>query len=558
MDRAKAELIRAERSQRPAHLVVGRIVLEPDDDPETVRSQMVVVEDGFFVEVVKSLEQPIGFRHPAYFPLDFMIPKDSKIDSAGMIDVGEVRMTKARPDQCGRITGRVVVPEGVRAGSAKVLINIGYVRANTPFGGTEGVGRKYVRLSAQVNSDGTFSTDKLSPGSYTTFVSCANCLATARSVEISNGADTRLEEIELELPKKIELKYRVVRRDSGGFKDAEERTLTVQSGHRWKAGEARYGWDLEFLQSEGSVSFRASYAPCQIRDLGPGELGDFLNIEPGSATERVTGAAVSGHVYLLDQDHWKRHILFRIDVGDEIPPGQQPPSPMTQSRGGLKLPRVVAYYPFDTDGSDSNGTSESFQLRNTKIADGTLRLNGVYERSGGSNGYRAVAATPNLNFDAFTIVVRIRPESVEEKANPIISGGVTHRWFGLSRLEDGTVIVTLNNQQQSYKFDQFRIRNRRWADVTCAVDLKNLILAVAVDGSPPQFRRLPAGFRLNVIGKDAERSDRVWTFTNYSVGRCFHGEVDEFTVLNGVLSADDYRQVMKKLRSTSRTSEPQP
>ena len=49
---------------------------------------------------------------------------------------------------------------------------------------------------------------------------------------------------------------------------------------------------------------------------------------------------------------------------------------------------------------------------------------------------------------------------------------------------------------------------------------------------------LPADFKLDVIGSDADKIDRAFSFSNYSNGNTFDGEVDELIVFREALEED--------------------
>lgn len=76
------------------------------------------------------------------------------------------------------------------------------------------------------------------------------------------------------------------------------------------------GWDLEFVQTAGTVKFNYFYGPCTLADLGEGQLIDFVNTDFSTAKldpRRVP--FTSGHVYLLNHQQSLMHtVLFRVEV----------------------------------------------------------------------------------------------------------------------------------------------------------------------------------------------------------------------------------------------------
>ena len=70
IDRDKKEI----QAYKVGHVIVGRVQLEGTDDPEFIRSQMMIFEDGFFSDAVRDLNRPIAFRMLGYHPVDAVIP----------------------------------------------------------------------------------------------------------------------------------------------------------------------------------------------------------------------------------------------------------------------------------------------------------------------------------------------------------------------------------------------------------------------------------------------------------------------------------------------------
>lgn len=57
------------KAYKVGHVIVGRILLEGSGDPEYVRSQMMILEQGFFSDAVRDLDRPIAFRMLGYLRL---------------------------------------------------------------------------------------------------------------------------------------------------------------------------------------------------------------------------------------------------------------------------------------------------------------------------------------------------------------------------------------------------------------------------------------------------------------------------------------------------------
>lgn len=552
MQRAVAERDRCRAANRDAHLIVGRVQLEGNDDPETAISQMVIVEEGFFVDVIRDPKLPIGFRCHRYKPKDFIIPEDILPAEDDVTDVGVVQLSRASASNRGKIVGTLKLEDGGDPSQVGVRLSIRNARANTPSNGTEGVGRKYKTIPGKVSKAGVISFESLSEGNYYCSLSLPGYVGTYRMVEVTAMEETEMQPVTMELPRKVTVDFLLAKAGHQSFAECVEKTATFPGGHKWKSDSSTYGWDLEFHQSSGNIAFKYSYAPCYIRDLGRGSLADFLATPLDSAKDSPRNTPlVSGHVYLLNQRHWKHHVLFRVDVGEAIPAGTEMPSGVETRADSLKLKNVIAHYSFDNTADELNGTGAAFELKNTKFDNGSLFLNGVYEHGGQADGFRAVGRTPALDYNSFTVCMRFKAQEFGSGKQTLVSGGTSYRWLRLGRSSQGNVIISFNNGQLSHEFPALQLTPGDWHNLICAVDIQNKMAAVVLDDKPPQSFALPADFKLEIIGSSREATDKCWTFTNYSSGDSFHGFVDELTILNGTMSAAEFRQTMKSIRDST-------
>ncbi|WP_436715885.1 hypothetical protein U8335_27160 [Roseiconus lacunae] len=510
---------------------------------------MIIVEEGFFVEVIRDLNMPIGFRHFDYKPLDFTIPNDAPQTEDGIIDAGIVRMSKASSAAKGRITGKLTLEGTDDAHAARVTVTLRTPRANTPTNGTEGVGRKYRTMTIQVGRDGTLQSEPVSEGDYYIGLSANGYVSTSRQVTVQGGEDVDFGPVGLELPQKIAITYRVLDTGEGTFADSEEIVKTFPAGHRWKATPDIYGWDLEFNQSGGKVVFAYSYAPCRIKDLGPGTLDKHLDALPESATDSPRGMEVtSGHVYLLNQQHWKHAVLFRAEIQGKVEPGEKMPSEVGIRSGGPKLPNVIAHYEFEGNADELNGTGSAFDLKNTQFYNGSLVLNGQYEHSGKPTGFRAIASTPDQNYQSFTIAIRFKAQAFSERNRTILCGGTSYRWFHIGVGPGNALKIELNNRRTTHTFQNLKLYPGRWHQIACAVDVQKGFVAVVLDKNRAEVFRLPTGFQFDVVNSNAAERDKKWTFTNYSYANTFYGLIEELTILKGTMSATDFRRTITALK----------
>ena len=100
---------------------------------------------------------------------------------------------------------------------------------------------------------------------------------------------------------------------------------------------------------------------------------------------------------------------------------------------GLPSNGLLAHYRFDGDGKDATGRNPDFDLKNAEFSDDALFLNGIYEYVPGGDGYRAVAATPGMSYQTFSIVLRFKLATPREGASQpnLVTGGTSNRWFGM-------------------------------------------------------------------------------------------------------------------------------
>ena len=73
------------------------------------------------------------------------------------------------------------------------------------------------------------------------------------------------------------------------------------------------------MQDRGELSFRCFFVPCSLGDLGEGELEDFLEVDEDSVEMTLPrGSPVeNGHVYLINQGHFRRYVLFKVTLEEE-------------------------------------------------------------------------------------------------------------------------------------------------------------------------------------------------------------------------------------------------
>lgn len=225
---------------------------------------------------------------------------------------------------------------------------------------------------------------------------------------------------------------------------------------------------------------------------------------------------------------------------------------------------LIACFRLARDGSDSIGSSSLMSLSNAPFVHGTLYLNGYYEFGSTTNGYRATAAIPGLNYESFGFAIDFYPLPTGRRTGPnrverfldyltrgdyaqwfghyprndsnILTGGTSYRWLGF-RLETNLLQLTLNNQEFTHTF--VHVEPGHWHNLICSLDLHRRQILTMLDGQRLETVYLPKNFKLDVIGSGDDVSDRAFTFVNYSNGSVFHGFAANLKVFGASLTASE-------------------
>lgn len=199
--------------------------------------------------------------------------------------------------------------------------------------------------------------------------------------------------------------------------------------------------------------------------------------------------------------------------------------------------------------SEESLKQPGFESKNVAINDGKLVLNGKYELNGSSDGFRAICHVPNLDYANFGLRLHFR--AVEggdssKRVTPILVGGQWHRWFRLHRTKDGTLTVSLNNGRTWYR-TTIPIRTDHDHDLVCVVNNPQKVIAVVVDAQHAVVLRLPDLFQFSPIETGNSSEEKLWTFTDYSNGGAFHGQVSRLQAFTPTLKSEDWRQLIQRI-----------
>ncbi|HEX5222387.1 MAG TPA: hypothetical protein VFZ59_22730 [Verrucomicrobiae bacterium] len=227
---------------------------------------------------------------------------------------------------------------------------------------------------------------------------------------------------------------------------------------------------------------------------------------------------------------------------------------------------LIAHFPLSIDGVDAPGLNPPATLRNASISNGVLFLNGHYDHSGTSKGFRAVFPIPRLQYESFTVSVDFWPltfrphrslNAVERRFDSltrgrysqwleldrsdnstILVGGTSYRWLGFS-CQGNALQLTLNNQDTTHRFAGATVSPKRWHNLVCSVDLKRKKIITMLDGRLLETITLPDNFKLDIIGAKAETEDREFSFSNYSNGSVYYGYAANLKVFGRALGGKE-------------------
>ncbi|MFC1762661.1 hypothetical protein ACFL6U_11345 [Planctomycetota bacterium] len=294
------------------HVIVGQVVLDGEGDVRDVRAQMEILADGYFAGPVADLSRPIGFRMHQYAPYDLRLKPTEKTD---VIDVGTIHLKPSPKDHLENFTAKITLADGGDLSRAEILLSVMNGPVNTPSNGTSPRSYWPDPIAIPVQADGHVHAEGFSPIKYYCRIKAPDYLEQTRAVKFLPNQTLDLGTITLEKPQPIKLSYMVSKEPL--FDLNSQKDIAIATGTRWRATDDIYGWDLEFKQKQGAIILDYSYGPCQIWDLGQGELAQFVNVGTKNNGNRPYKYQInSGHVYLVNQGHWQRWILLKVDTNE--------------------------------------------------------------------------------------------------------------------------------------------------------------------------------------------------------------------------------------------------
>ena len=333
------ELVDGEKRDSPGKcVIVGKVVLDPGDDPSAISFQTPVLKSGVFASAIGDLTRPIGFRMHHYAPYDL----DLNGKTGDVVDVGEIRMRRLAPSELVPLKGKLVLEGGTDPSQAWVSFQVCNGPVNTPSNGTRPAAERWWSGTVAVDSSGSLDAEGFSPIEYYCSIGAIGYVSKGFPITFKPNVGAGLGTITLEKPRRLIVEYIVSKAGRFDMKDAKK--VALAGGDSWKATPAAYGDDLQFKQEGGNLSFNYYYGPCFLADLGPTDLQTHLNVDVARATSDPRGIAVEdGHVYLLKQLDWRRNVLFKISMerANTRPAAPAPKEITVDLGGGLKLEVVL-------------------------------------------------------------------------------------------------------------------------------------------------------------------------------------------------------------------------
>ena len=221
------------------------------------------------------------------------------------------------------------------------------------------------------------------------------------------------------------------------------------------------------------------------------------------------------------------------------------PTAPTNTADQSAPPGLLARYLFNGDAKDATRQNFKFRTQYTQFIDNALYLfDGVQEggQIAGSRPYDARCEIPQLDYQRFSVALRIKPEAFWFHNRNLLSGGKWNRWFGL-HYGDEVLHVTFNNHSFEREIKNAKLEIGKWSVLACSVDIPGHTVTVVVNGGKPETVTLPADFALDVLIDKNNVREKMFTFIDHSNASNFRGFVDEFLVYGRALNAEELAKV---------------
>lgn len=208
----------------------------------------------------------------------------------------------------------------------------------------------------------------------------------------------------------------------------------------------------------------------------------------------------------------------------------------------LNHPKLIAYYDFKGSSIQNKKSAESEQpdLGNARLEKGSLILDGNY--SGYKTNFYFYREQLKADQD-FTLSLNIQPNSFGDfsKSN-IISFGRSARWMGIGRdKEDGQLVVSFRNGQQFRPFQNTRIEEGEWYNLSIVFAPTQNKVQLYLNG-----HALPS-VDLGRYLQDSKAPTVDFSFCSYGNGSVFNGKVESLALFEGALPERELMQLYPSL-----------
>jgi beta-lactamase regulating signal transducer with metallopeptidase domain len=348
------------------HVIVGRVLVEGDDDPTLVNAQMEILGGGYFAGTTRDLHRPVGFVMHGYEP--YLLSLAGK--RGAIVDVGTIQLKRLPSEKLVPIVGRIELEDGGDLGSIEVQLWADVPAVNTPSNGTSPRPRWPDPIEVELDAAGRFYATGFSPTEYDMSVVAPGFVKHWQRVHLRDTDIGNLGTIKLERPRWVEIDYVTTQQQPISLEEVKH--IRLEGGSRWQITPHQYRWDLEFKQRNGQLRFFSSYGPSHLADLGEGKLTDFTEIEAATAQNPpMLVPLVDNHVYLFRRPDWENNsedlVLFKLRTNSvlvELPkPLPARPAPRSDTKPDQSLPKptkstIVPGQETQLDRLDAEGFSQ--------------------------------------------------------------------------------------------------------------------------------------------------------------------------------------------------------
>lgn len=160
-------------------------------------------------------------------------------------------------------------------------------------------------------------------------------------------------------------------------------------------------------------------------------------------------------------------------------------------------------------------------------------------------------SVPRLDYIRYTLALDFYPlEILPDGKQAIVTGGDSNRWIQLY-IDNGRLTLSLDDGLIVEIFENAKVKPEKWHRVICAVDTRNGIVDVMLDGTHLSSLDLGQRYRYQVSATSASESRRALVFSGADDTEAFVGYLDNLMVYRRGLSPDEMGQIHDALSPSS-------